>query len=1043
MIRIATLASLFLLWGSCEVAMAQTAVQGRVTDDQGNALPSATVMTASGKGVFTDLDGQYTLAVSAGEQTLTFSFIGYLNTVKTVNVRAGEAKTLNIRLREDAVLLNESVVVGYGVQRKKEVTGAISTIDSKEITAVQTPSFEAALQGQAAGVQVTQGSGMAGSGSIVRIRGLSSISAGGDPLYVIDGIPITQDYFAGGNSGAMNRNPLASLNPNDIKDIQVLKDAAATGIYGSRGANGVILITTKRGVKKGIQVSYGSSIGYGEPTSRANMMNTEEYLTIRQEAWENDGGTGYVWLPYLTTAGSSPETRKAAFERAMETNTDWFDLFSRRAQKTQQNIGLRSGGEKWSMYNGVSYDKNESYAVGNSYTRTSARTNFDWTPNDKIKVLLSGSTSEGQNQRVRGGWSGGIGAAMSTALPYMAPYVVDSTFDANGSLVSTERNYELNRWFNPMAYQDFVQWRETERRQIATGQIIVTPHERLDIVMNGGYDNSKLENDSYENSALDRTNGFAYGNWSEYNARNYNVGANATFRAIDRDTTSLAILVGAEAQKFESDGFGFNLRDSQGPAYAMPALRDSLFGLHDSLYDAVSTVTNAYVNQYRTDGFASTFARVNYNLKDRYFFQATARVDGSSRFGQNNRFGFFPSAAAGWVISDEPSFKSETISFLKFRTSWGRTGNASIDGFSRFALYNDQTQGATYAGDTIVFPTQPGNPDLRWETVETIDASLEMGLWKDRVSVELGVYNKMASDVLMNVELPSHTGFNNRSVNAGQVLNRGVELGITSNNLPSTSELQWKTTLNYAYNYNELVNTGDFTEDAISGGTNDSRAVTGAPLTTYFLVPFSHVDPESGLPVYIDINGNETFEYNLEDRRAVGDGLPDHVGGLRNEFTFRNWTLSTQFTGAFGAKIWDSSAKRQLGVVTDWNMRTDLFDRWRQPGDIASFPRLTMDETTYGLPAGFPWWNTSLFMYDASYIRLRNASISYRFPSTKGDITLRLSGNNLFVLTNFIGLDPELTRDFENRQDRNFSGGANYLTAPQERSVIFAINANF
>ena len=484
MIRIATLASLFLLLGSCEVAMAQTAVQGRVTDDQGNALPSATVMTASGKGVFTDLDGQYTLAVSAGEQTLTFSFIGYLNTVKTVNVRAGETKTLNIRLREDAVLLNESVVVGYGVQRKKEVTGAISTIDSKEITAVQTPSFEAALQGQAAGVQVTQGSGMAGSGSIVRIRGLSSISAGGDPLYVIDGIPITQDYFAGGNSGAMNRNPLASLNPNDIKDIQVLKDAAATGIYGSRGANGVILITTKRGVKKGIQVSYGSSIGYGEPTSRANMMNTEEYLTIRQEAWENDGGTGYVWLPYLTTAGSSPETRKAAFERAMETNTDWFDLFSRRAQKTQQNIGLRSGGEKWSMYNGVSYDKNESYAVGNSYTRTSARTNFDWTPNDKIKVLLSGSTSEGQNQRVRGGWSGGIGAAMSTALPYMAPYVVDSTFDANGSLVSTERNYELNRWFNPMAYQDFVQWRETERRQIATGQIIVTPHERLDIVMN-------------------------------------------------------------------------------------------------------------------------------------------------------------------------------------------------------------------------------------------------------------------------------------------------------------------------------------------------------------------------------------------------------------------------------------------------------------------------------------------------------------------------------------------------------------------------------
>ena len=317
-----------------------------------------------------------------------------------------------------------------------------------------------------------------------------------------------------------------------------------------------------------------------------------------------------------------------------------------------------------------------------------------------------------------------------------------------------------------------------------------------------------------------------------------------------------------------------------------------------------------------------------------------------------------------------------------------------------------------------MFPTQPGNPDLRWETVETIDASVEMGIVERPRVCGARVVQQDGQDVLMNVELPSHTGFNNRSVNAGQVLNRGVELGITSNNLPSTSELQWKTTLNYAYNYNELVSTGDFTEDAISGGTNDSRAVTGAPLTTYFLVP-SAMDPESGLPVYIDINGNETFEYNLEDRQAVGDGLPT-TWGLRNEITFRNWTFSSQFTAAFGAKIWDSSAKRQLGVVTDWNMRTDLFDRWRQPGDIASFPRLTLDETTYGLPAGFPWWNTSLFMYDASYVRLRNASISYRVPASKGNITLRLSGNNLFVLTNFIGLDPELTRDFENRQDRNF-----------------------
>ena len=231
-------------------AWAQGTVKGKITDEQGTPLPSATVAVTGGTGVFTDFDGNYELQLAAGEYTLACSYIGYLTKTKKVSVKNGETVTRNIRLSEDAVMLNESVVVGYGVQRKKEVTGSIATIDSKEITAVQTPSFEAALQGQAAGVQVTQGSGMAGSASIVRIRGLSSISAGGDPLYVVDGIPITQDYFAGGNSGAMNRNPLASLNPNDIKDIQVLKDAAATGIYGSRGANGVILITTKRGRQK-------------------------------------------------------------------------------------------------------------------------------------------------------------------------------------------------------------------------------------------------------------------------------------------------------------------------------------------------------------------------------------------------------------------------------------------------------------------------------------------------------------------------------------------------------------------------------------------------------------------------------------------------------------------------------------------------------------------------------------------------------------------------------------------------------------------------
>lgn len=1036
-------------WFACLAsALATGTLTGRVSDANGQPLPSATVTTDDGKGAFADMDGNYTLTLAAGEHRVTFSFIGYLSKTERVTVREGETTTVNVRLNEDAVMLNESVVVGYGVQRKKEVTGAISTINSKEITAVRTPSFEAALQGQAAGVQVTQGSGMAGSGSIIRVRGLSSISAGGDPLYVIDGIPITQDYFLGGNQGAMNRNPLASLNPNDIADIQILKDAAATGIYGSRGANGVILITTKRGTKQGIKVSYSSSLGYGEPSSRPNMMTTEEYLTIRQEAWENDGGTGYVWLPYMSTANDSPEARRLAYEKALQTNTDWFDLMTRRAQKTQQNLSFRSGGKWWSMYNGLSYDKNESYAVGNSYTRTTLRTNLTLKPLDGLQLDVQANTSKGVNQRVDGGWSGGIGASMSTALPYMSPYVLDTLFDDDGNVAEVVRDYELNRWWNP--YVSLVSqnrlWRETETRNFLTGQLTYSPTSRIDVVLTGGVDQSIVVEDNWRGEVLNQNdvNADTRLNWSERISPNYNFGGNVTYRLQDTDTSSMSLMVGGEAQKFASSGYWSSVRNVAGPSYLYPELRDSI----DMYYNDETLMRPEWIEGINpwTDiptTFASTFARFNYTLHDKYFLQATARVDGSSKFGRNYRYGFFPSLSLGWVVSDEDWFASKAISFLKVRSSWGRTGNSNISGDAQWERYADQTVGATYAGDTIIYPMTPGNPNLRWETVQTIDASVEMGLLDDRLSVEVGVYNKMASDVLMNSGLPSHTGWGSRFINAGEVLNRGVELSITSNNFSASREVQWKTTGNYNYNYNELVSTGGYTPDAISGGTNDSRAVPGAPLTTYFLVPFSHVDAETGLPVYIDINGNETFEYNLEDRQAVGDGLPDHIAGLTNEVRYKNWSLSALFTASIGAKIWDSSAKRQLGVVTDWNMRTELFDRWRQPGDDAMFPRLTLDETTYGLPNGFPWWNTSLFMYDASYVRLRNLNLAYNVPVGAGDITFRVSGNNLFALTNFIGLDPELVRDFENAQDRNFSGGANYLTAPQERSIIFSINANF
>ncbi len=444
--------------------------------------------------------------------------------------------------------------------------------------------------------------------------------------------------------------------------------------------------------------------------------------------------------------------------------------------------------------------------------------------------------------------------------------------------------------------------------------------------------------------------------------------------------------------------------------------------------------------------FISSFARMNYSFKDKYYLQVVARSDGSSKFGENNKFGFFPAVSAGWIISDEEFFReNRTISFLKLRAGWGKTGNADVPGDAQYGTFSAADNGITYNGAPILYPIKLPNPDLRWETSTTLDASLEMRLWKDALQIEVSAYRKSSTDVLMNVSVPASTGFTQYWDNVAEILNQGLELSITSYNF--NGPFSWKTDFNVARNYNELVSIGNYTPDAVSGGTNDSRVIPGKPVGSFYLMEFSHVDPANGLPVYLDLNGNETYDYDNSQRKYVGDGLPDIIGGITNTFSYKGWDLTILATYSLGAKIFDSSGKRQMGVVTDWNMRAEILDRWQQPGDESFFPRLTLDETTYSLPSGFPWWNTSLFIFDADYLRLKNIAIGYNFtlkPESRLN-SLRVAANvtNLFTLTNFPGLDPELVRDFENAQDRNLSPNVTYLTPPQERSYNFSISTTF
>lgn len=1031
--------SLLLAFIGSQLA-AQT-VSGVVSDENGIPLPGlSVVIEGTMTGTSTDIDGKYSLEdLKPGTYKLVFSYLGYEKNVQEITLAAGESKQLVFKMQPSAEALEEFVVVGYGVQRKRDVTGSISKVDGGELLKLPVPSFEAALQGQASGVMVTQGSGLAGSSSLVRIRGIASISAGGDPLYVVDGIPITNTAFITGNAGGMNNNPLAAINPNDIESVEVLKDAAATGIYGSRGANGVILITTKRGTSKEGRWDFKAGVGTSSPAAKANMLNTDEYLQLRQEAWENDGGTGYAYLPFGPYNSSTPvDVRDSVFNRHSSVNTDWWDETTRVGVKQDYSLSYSKKADKLGYFFNGSYSNNGSYIEGNNFERAAARANFDYEFNDKLKTTFSTGLSRGVNNRVNAAWSGGIGAAMSTALPIYPIQYENDVYDENDSLIHAAGDYWLEAGIgnNPVAQAASTEWQNREIRSLSNATLTYTPVKNLILRASGGYEWMDIREDKWEGQDIlqNPVLGQGLANQKNNSINNYNMSVTANYLKDIGDDHKLNFLVGSEYQRSRNDANETNAIFMDGPLSQFDQEADSLRQDIDK-----ATETHA---------FLSYFGRVNYKLQDKYVFQGTARVDGSSRFGRNSKYGFFPSLSAGWILSEENFLKNnKTISYLKAKVSWGVTGNANIPNFEWIGTYQPPQNSNPYNGQPIIYPVRLENPDLKWETAQTFDAGVEIGFFKDRITTEISAYNKLSTDVLMQLTVPRYFGFENYWDNVGSILNRGIELSVKSVNI-DRKFFSWSMNFNIAYNYNEILSIGDYSPDAVSGGTNDTRVVVGSPVGTNYLVRFSRIDAE-GLPVYLDVNGDETRTWDPSDRVPVGDILPDAVGGLTNTFKYKNWSLSGLLYYSIGGKIYDSSSKRQLGVVTNWNMRQDLFDRWREAGDEtdASFPRLTLLESTYGSTT--PWINTDMWLHDGSYIRLRRLTIAYTLPEvnissvTLKNVVLSATGTNLWLWTRFPGLDPEIARDFENNADRNMSGNITYLTPPQERSFMLNLSFSF
>lgn len=1014
------LAALLFLFSTLVYAQTKT-ITGRVTDAGGFGLPGATV-TVKGTRVatVTDAEGRYTIAVPATANSIVISSVGFGQ--QEINV--GTQTQVNVTLQSAATNLNEVVVVGYGTQRKRDVTGAIVKVGSDKLTSIPSPSFEASLQGKASGVQVTQGSGLAGSGSVVRIRGIGSISASGDPLYVVDGIPIIQDNFLRSNSGGMNQNPLAAINPNDIESVEILKDAGATGIYGSRGANGVILITTKRGKSGKPSFNYNNKIGLATYTTKPDFLNGAEWLQARQEAWINDGNSGYAPLPSGIT-----------WADAQNTNTNWWDLVTQTGFINEHALSMNVGSKKLKTYLGLNYGNNESYIKGNAYTRYSARLNMDYQILSNLKASLTTGWNRGDNKRVPAAWSGGIGDALSYALPIYPVYQKDGSYWTTGA--------------NPVYRLNETKWRNIDNRYLGGLTLEYSPIKDLILRATGSIDYLRSNDMQFESQAwLKRTDipGVAKANpiWGTNRVftgtaqYNYNISEDHKFN----------FLAGVETQENV-------IHEYNGEIYAntdkpfweqMDLYRDSL-----DYFEKERPASRPNFDDRERDHwtFNSFFGRINYNLLNKFSFQLQARYDGSSKFGSNYKHGFFPSGSAAWVMSEEEFIKNlRFVNFLKFRVSYGVVGNANIPSGSYYYRYNVGDR--PYNGNPTLYPENIGNPNLRWEELRNFDLGLEFAFLKSRLTGELAFYNKTTVDQLINAGIMPSTGYNDayRNLDGGKISNDGVELSLNAK-IVDTKDWKWSVGGNIAMNNNEVKSLGALSADAVGGGTNDTRIVVGYPVGTNYLARFHGVDPDDGLPIWLDANGKLTKTFSLNHRVPVGSVIPDYLGGVNSAVSYKGLELSTLFTYVIGGNIYDGAAKRQAGVVTDWNIRRDNLDHWRNPGDVTKYPRLTMATSSYdGLSSEWQY-NSTLFLYDASFLRMRELTLSYTLNS---DAAKRLkvrgakvfvTGMNLLTFTEYPGGDPEIARDFENPQDRNMSPNVSYLTPPQQKSVVFGVNVTF
>jgi TonB-linked SusC/RagA family outer membrane protein len=897
--------------------------------------------------------------------------------------------------------MEEVVVVGYGTRLRREVTGSISKVTNRDFQNLPLPSFEQALQGRAAGVFINSGSGKLGQAMDIRIRGISSISASTQPLFVIDGVPVISQAL--GNIVDEPDNPLAVINPDDIESIEVLKDASSAAIYGSRAANGVVIVTTKSGRAGRTKVNFGAYAGVSTATRKREFLNAAEYRELFTDAITNSTRNGVRYPAGDAAAAWKRYTGNTDWADNQNVDANWANEAFQRGHVQQYSLSLSGGDNRTSFLISGNYNDQKGIIIGNRLNKFTGKLNLEHRLSDRIKTGVNLSALKMVNDRVPDD-NDFANPIQLNALP-----PIQKIYNDDGSL--NRQTIYYNNLIDRVANIN----RAITFRSIGNlyGQYNLT--KNLYFRSEFGFDWQNLEEDQFYAKATETGatyNGLA-SNYSTkastWNVRNY-----LNFSQNFGDKHEFSGVTGIEYQEY-------NTRANGVQGASLP---------NDRFKKIASAAKIVYGNSTEDNSsFASYFLRGNYKFNNRYLLQASARVDGSSRFAKDKQYGWFPSVSAGWILSEENFLKgSNALSFLKLRAGYGRTGNAEIGNFAYRTLWS----AAFYADQAGIAPTQIGRDDLRWETSDQIDIGLDFALIKNRINIETDYYIKKTKDLLLDFQLPTQNGFGIVTKNIGKMENRGWELTVSSRNL--TGAFKWNTSFNISAYKNKVTDMGG---SVLNGGSRQlGRVEAGKPFGYFYGPKYLGVDPDNGDALYADLAGKPTNNPLAAADFEIGNPHPDFYGGLNNNFSYKGFELDIQTQFVSGNDIYNIAGFFQ-SVNGDFydNQSKDQMRYWRKPGDVTDVPQPRFLDGNGGI-------KSSRWVQDGSYLRVKSVSLAYNL--SRGvlqnlridNARIYMAANNLFTFTDYDGYDPEVNATYVG----NVNLGHDFYTPPQARTITIGIS---